>query len=398
MNREDFPMLQQDIVYFDNGATTLKPKCVVDKMVDYYSNYTSNIHRGDYQAAIRTNKEYDGVREIVRDFIKAEKENEIVFTKGSTEALNMIAFGYFKNILSEDDEVLIDKAEHASDVLPWLVLQEKIGIKVKCIPLDENYELTVDNVKKSITSKTKVISISHISNVVGDIRDVKTIGQICHDKDIYFVVDASQAVSHIDINVVDSNIDFMAFSAHKMMGPTGVGVLYGKYDLLLKMEPLEYGGGMNQYFEENGDYELKLPPLKFEAGTPPIAEVIGMGEAIKYIKKIGVDKIHEHELSLKKYLVSEMEKIDNVILYNKSSESGIVIFNLDHVFSQDTSIYLNHYNIYIRAGNHCTKMLKDDLKIKNTCRVSMYVYNTKDDVDKLIDALKNSKDIFKIVL
>lgn len=398
MNREDFPMLQQDIVYFDNGATTLKPKCVVDKMVDYYSNYTSNIHRGDYQAAIRTNKEYDGVREIVRDFIKAEKENEIVFTKGSTEALNMIAFGYFKNILNEDDEVLIDKAEHASDVLPWLVLQEKIGIKVKCIPLDENYELTVDNVKKSITSKTKVISISHISNVVGDIRDVKTIGQICHDKDIYFVVDASQAVSHIDINVVDSNIDFMAFSAHKMMGPTGVGVLYGKYDLLLKMEPLEYGGGMNQYFEENGDYELKLPPLKFEAGTPPIAEVIGMGEAIKYIKKIGVDKIHEHELTLKKYLVSEMEKIDNVILYNKSSESGIVIFNLDHVFSQDTSIYLNHYNIYIRAGNHCTKMLKDDLKIKNTCRVSMYVYNTKDDVDKLIDALKNSKDIFKIVL
>ena len=398
MNREDFPMLQQDIVYFDNGATTLKPKCVVDKMVDYYSNYTSNIHRGDYQAAIRTNKEYDGVREIVRDFIKAEKENEIVFTKGSTEALNMIAFGYFKNILNEDDEVLIDKAEHASDVLPWLVLQEKIGIKVKCIPLDENYELTVDNVKKSITSKTKVISISHISNVVGDIRDVKTIGQICHDKDIYFVVDASQAVSHIDINVVDSNIDFMAFSAHKMMGPTGVGVLYGKYDLLLKMEPLEYGGGMNQYFEENGDYELKLPPLKFEAGTPPIAEVIGMGEAIKYIKKIGVDKIHEHELALKKYLVSEMEKIDNVILYNKSSESGIVIFNLDHVFSQDTSIYLNHYNIYIRAGNHCTKMLKDDLKIKNTCRVSMYVYNTKDDVDKLIDALKNSKDIFKIVL
>ena len=398
MNREDFPMLQQDIVYFDNGATTLKPKCVVDKMVDYYSNYTSNIHRGDYQAAIRTNKEYDGVREIVRDFIKAEKENEIVFTKGSTEALNMIAFGYFKNILSEDDEVLIDKAEHASDVLPWLVLQEKIGIKVKCIPLDENYELTVDNVKKSITSKTKVISISHISNVVGDIRDVKTIGQICHDKDIYFVVDASQAVSHIDINVVDSNIDFMAFSAHKMMGPTGVGVLYGKYDLLLKMEPLEYGGGMNQYFEENGDYELKLPPLKFEAGTPPIAEVIGMGEAIKYIKKIGVDKIHEHELTLKKYLVSEMEKIDNVILYNKSSESGIVIFNLDHVFSQDTSIYLNHYNIYIRAGNHCTKMLKDDLKVKNTCRVSMYVYNTKDDVDKLIDALKNSKDIFKIVL
>lgn len=398
MNREDFPMLRQDIVYFDNGATTLKPQCVIDKMVDYYSNYTSNIHRGDYDAAIKTNKEYDGVRELVREFIKAQKESEIVFTKGSTEALNMIVFGYFKNVLKKGDEVLIDKAEHASNVLPWLILQEEIGIKVSCISLDENYELTVSEVKKSISDKTKVIAISHVSNVVGDIRDVQSIGQICHEMGIYFVVDASQAVSHIPVNVVESNIDFMAFSGHKMMGPTGVGVLYGKYDLLLKMRPLEYGGGMNQFFEEDGTYELKLPPIRFEAGTPPIAEVIGLGEAIRYINQIGVEKIHEHEMKLKKYLIQEMEKIENVILYNKTSESGIVIFNLDRVFSQDTSIYLNHYHIYIRAGNHCTKMLKDELKIKNTCRISMYVYNTKEDVDRFIEALKNSKDIFKIVI
>ncbi len=398
MNREDFPVLNQDIVYFDNGATTLKPKCVIEKMVDYYSNYTSNIHRGEYSLAIKTNKEYDGVRDIVKDFIGASNSDEIVFTKGSTEALNMIIFGFFKNILKEGDEVLINKGEHASNVLPWFVLQKELKIKVKNVILDDNLELTVDNIKKSITNKTKVIAVSHISNVVGDIRDVDNIGKLCQEKNIYLVVDASQAVSHIPINVVNSNISFMAFSGHKMMGPTGVGVLYGKYDLLCKMKPLEYGGGMNQFFEEDGSFELKNPPSKFEAGTPPIAEVIGLGEAIKYIENIGVENIHQYELSLKKYLIEQIENIDNVILYNKNSKSGIVIFNLDHVFSQDTAVYLNHYNICVRAGNHCTKMLKDDLKIKNTCRASMYLYNTKEDVDRLVKALKESKDIFKVIL
>lgn len=398
MNRKDFPVLKQDVVYFDNGATTLKPQCVIDKMVDYYSNYTSNIHRGEYSFAHRTNEEYDGVREIVKDFIGATKSDEIVFTKGSTESLNMIVFGFFKNKLKEGDEVLINKAEHASNVLPWFVLQKDLGIKVNNIELDDNYELTLENVRKKVTPNTKVIALSHISNVVGDVRDVVEIGKLCREHDIYFVVDASQAVSHIDVNVLKSNISFMAFSGHKMMGPTGVGVLYGKYDLLCEMVPLEYGGGMNQSFREDGSYELKTPPTRFEAGTPPIAEVIGLGEAIKYINKIGVSKIHEHEIKLKKYLIERLEKIDNVILYNKNSESGIVIFNLDHVFSQDTAIYLNHYNICVRAGNHCTKMLKDDLGIKNTCRISMYLYNTEEDVDRLIEALENSKDIFKIIL
>ena len=398
MNREDFPVLKQDIVYFDNGATTLKPQCVIDKMVDYYRNYTSNIHRGEYSLAIKTNREYDGVRDIVKDFIGAKDSHEIVFTKGSTEALNMIVFGFFRNILKEGDEVLINKGEHASNVLPWFILQKSLKIKVINVELDDNYELSVSKVENAITDKTRVIAISHISNVVGDIRDVQSIGKLCKEKNIYFVVDASQAVSHIPIDVVNNNISFMAFSGHKMMGPTGVGVLYGKYDLLCEMEPLEYGGGMNQIFEEDGSFELKSPPSKFEAGTPPIAEVIGLGEAIKYIKSIGVDKIHEHEICLKKYLVEQIEAIDNVILYNKNSESGIVIFNLDHVFSQDTAVYLNHYNICVRAGNHCTKMLKDDLKIKNTCRVSMYLYNTKEDVDRLVKALKESKDIFKVIL
>ena len=397
MNREDFPMLKQDIVYFDNGATTLKPQCVIDKMVDYYSNYTSNIHRGDY-AAIRTNHEYDSTREVVRDFIGALDQKEIIFTKGSTEALNMIAFGFLKKNLKPGDEILINKAEHASNVLPYMILEKEIGIKVKYVPLDENHEITVDNVLKSITDKTKVIAMAYVSNVVGDIRPIEEIGRICEDKNIYFIVDASQAVSHIEVNVEKCKMSFMAFSAHKMMGPTGVGVLYGKYNLLEKMEPVQYGGGMNQYFEEDGTYELKSIPTRFEAGTPPIAEVIGLKEAILYINKIGVNKIHEHELKLKKYLIDEMQKIDNIILYNKTSDSGIVIFNIEGVFSQDTSVYLNYYNISIRAGNHCAKMLKDDLNIKNTCRVSMYIYNTVEDVDRLLEALRNSKDIFKIVI
>lgn len=398
MNREDFPFLQEDVVYLDNGATTLKPLCVVNKMVDYYTKYTSNIHRGEYNAAIKTNKEYDAVRTIVKDFIKADSEKEIVFTSGATMGLNMVVFGFFKKVLNKGDEVLLNKAEHASLVLPFLKLQEDIGIVVKYIDLDDNYEVNIDNVKNAITDKTKVIAISHISNVVGDIRDITNIGNLCREKNIYLFVDASQSVGHIPVNVIRDNISFMAFSGHKMLGPTGVGVLYGKEELLNIMEPLIYGGGMNQSFEADGSYELKSVPTKFEAGTPAIGEVIALGEAIKYIESIGVEKIHEHELSLKKYLIDELSKIDNVILYNKTSNSGIVIFNLDKVFAQDTAVYLNHYNIYVRAGNHCTKMLKDDLGIKNTCRVSMHLYNNKEDIDRLIYALRNSSDIFKVVL
>ena len=398
MNRDEFPILNQDLIYLDNGATTLKPKRVVDKMVDYYEKYTSNIHRGDYNNAIKTNEEYDNVRNIVKDFINAEDPNEIVYTSGTTESLNLAVFGFFKNKLSEGDEVLINKAEHASNVLPWLVLEKEKKIKVKYIPLDENYELTLDNLESSLTDKTKVISIAHISNVIGDIRDIEKIGKICKEKNIYFVVDAAQSVSHIPIDVVKANVSFLAFSAHKMTGPTGVGVLYGKKELLKDMEPLKYGGGMNQSFESDNSYILKDYPIKFEAGTPPIAEVIGLGEAIKFITDIGVEKIHDHEYSLKKYLIDNLEKIPNIVLYNKNSKSGIVTFNIKGVFSQDTSVYLNHYNIAIRAGNHCAKILKDDLNIKNTCRISIYLYNTKEEIDKVIEVLKNSKDIFKVVI
>ncbi len=398
MHREDFPMLSQDIVYFDNGATSLKPQVMIDAIVDYYSNHTANIHRGDYDAAIKTDALYDEAREVVKAFIHAQSSREIVFTSGMTDGMNRIVFGFMRQHLKAGDEVLISKAEHASCAIPWYVLQKELGIVVRNIPLDDEHKLTVESLEAMITPKTKVISIAHITNVIGDIRDVKKIGEIAEKHDIYFVVDAAQSVSHVPVNVSEMKASFLVFSAHKMLGPTGVGVLYGKVELLEQMVPLCYGGGMNEFFESTGEYEFRDVPTRFEAGTPPIAEVIGLSRVIQYIESIGVENIHKYEVELKKYLVSELSKIPNIVLYNKSSESGILAFNIRGVFSQDTAIYLNHYHIYIRAGNHCSKMLKDDLNIKNTCRVSMHLYNTKEDIDRLVEALKNSEDIFKIIL
>ena len=398
MNRDDFPAIDNNLIYFDNSATSLKPKCVIDKMMKYYSKYTSNIHRGDYNNAIRTNKEYDEAREVVKEFIHAKSMEEIVFTSGTTDSLNTIVFGYFKNILNKDDEVLITKSEHASNVLPWFVLEKMGKCTIKYIPLNENYEVTLENVKKSINKNTKVICIAHVSNVIGDIRDIEGIGKIVKDNNLYFVVDAAQSVSHINIDVIKSNISFLAFSGHKMCGPTGVGVLYGKNEYLKDLVPLKYGGGMNESFDSDKSYILKNYPTNLEAGTPPIAEVIGLKEAINYVTSIGVDNIHKHELELKKYLISKIENMDNIIIYNKHTESGIVTFNIKNVFAQDTSIYLNTYGIAIRAGNHCAKILKDEIGIKNTCRISFYIYNTFEEVDKLVDALKNSDKLYDVVI
>lgn len=397
MHREDFTMLENDIVYFDNGATTLKPKCVIDSMVKYYSEYTSNIHRGDYDAAIKTNKLYDDTRNVVSRFINSDSD-EVIFTSGTTMSINMVVFGYMEKVLNEGDEVLLTKSEHASNVLPWIKLSEKKGIIIKYMELDNNYALTVESVRKSISDKTKVISIAHVTNVIGDVRDIESIGKICKEKDIYFCVDGAQSVPHMKVDFKNSNIDFLSFSGHKMCGPTGVGCLIVKKKYLNSMEPLCYGGGMNNFFEGDNSYELKKGVTKFEAGTPPIAEVIGLREAILYLEKIGIENIHKHEVELKKYLVSKLKNISNIKLYNETSNSGILAFNIDGVFAQDSSIYLNNYNIYVRAGNHCTKMLKDEIGIKNTVRVSMYLYNNKNDIDRLVEVLEKSDDIFKIVI
>ncbi len=397
MNREDFPMLDNNIVYFDNGATTLKPKCVIDEMNKYYMEHTSNIHRGDYDAALKTNELYDNVRNIIGEFVNADP-NCCIYTSGTTMSINMVVFGYMRKHLKKGDEVLLNKAEHASNILPWIKLSEEIGIVIKYVPLNKDYSLSLDNIKKCVTKKTKVISLAQVTNVIGDVRDIKSIGKYCHDNNILFNVDGAQSVPHMKVDFKNSYIDFLSFSGHKMCGPTGVGVLIGRYELLEEMEPVFYGGGMNNYFEEDYSYELKSIPTRFEAGTPPIAEVIGLGEAIKYLMNIGMDKIHEQEVKLKKYLIDKISNIKNVTVYNKTSDSGILALNVDGVFAQDLSVFLNKYNVCVRAGNHCAKMLKDEMNIKNTVRVSMYFYNNFEDVDKLIEALKNNKEIFNVII
>ena len=397
MNREDFPMLKEDIVYFDNGATTLKPQCVIDRMNEYYSHHTSNIHRGDYDAAVITNEAYDHVRDIIGHFVHADPSC-CIYTSGTTMSINMIVFGYMRYHLHKGDEVLLNKAEHASNILPWIRLQEEIGFTIRYVPLEDDYSLTLDSIKSCVTSHTKVISLAHVTNVIGDVRDVESIGSYCHENHILFCVDGAQSVPHMKVDFEKCHMDFLSFSGHKMCGPTGVGVLIGRKELLEEMKPLCYGGGMNASFEEDNSYELKEIPIRFEAGTPPIAEVIGLGEAILYLERIGMEKIHQYEKELKEYLLSKVKDIPTIRVYHQSSESGIFSFNIKGVFAQDTSIYLNHYHIYVRAGNHCAKLLKDVMDVKNTVRVSMYFYNTKEDVDRLIEALQNSDHLYQIVL
>lgn len=398
MNRDDFKILKKDFIFFDNCATTLKPNIVVDETVKYYTEYTSNAHRGDYDNSIKVDTLYEETRTKVRKLINAESDSEIVFTSGATESLNLVVFGFMKYNLKKGDEVLLTKAEHASNVLPWLELANEKGIKIKYIPLDKDHKLDYDELVKMISPKTKVISIAHVTNTIGDIRPVEKIGKLCKENNIYFVVDGAQSVPHFKVDVLKNNIDFLAFSAHKMLGPTGVGVLYGKYDLLNETRPVNFGGGMNNIFESTGEVEYKSIPTRFEAGTPNIAGVIGFNRAIDYINSIGYDAIERQEKELRKYLIDNLKKIDNVILYNENSDTGIVLFNLKDIFPQDTSVYLNTYHICVRAGNHCAKILKDELGIRNTCRISLYFYNTKEEIDVLIKALKKSKNIFEVVI
>ena len=398
MNRDDFKILKDDFIFFDNCATTLKPNIVVDETVKYYTEYTSNAHRGDYDNSIKVDTLYEETRTKVRKLINAESDSEIVFTSGATGSLNLVVFGFMKYNLKKGDEVLLTKAEHASNVLPWLELANEKGIKVKYIPLNKYHKLDYDELVKMIGPKTKVISIAHVTNTIGDIRPVEKIGKLCKENNIYFVVDGAQSVPHFKVDVLKNNIDFLAFSAHKMLGPTGVGVLYGKYDLLNETRPINFGGGMNNIFESTGEVEYKSIPTRFEAGTPNIAGVIGFNRAIDYINSIGYDNIERQEKELRKYLIDNLKKIDNVILYNENSDTGIVLFNLKDIFPQDTSVYLNTYHICVRAGNHCAKILKDELGIRNTCRISLYFYNTKEEIDVLIEALKKSKNIFEVVI
>ena len=393
MNREDFPILNNNIIYFDNGATTLKPYILSDTLKDYYNNYSANAHRGDYDISLKVDSMYENTRRLIKDFINAESVNQIAFTNNCTDSLNKIVFGYFKYKLNKEDEVLITKSEHASNVLPWF----ELGVKAKYIELDNDHKVTLENVKKIITPNTKVISIAHVTNVVGDIRPIKEIIKFAHQNNIKVVIDGAQSVPHMKIDVKDLDMDFLAFSAHKMCGPTGVGVLYAKEELLDDIKPIIYGGGMNSSFEFDGTKEYKKMPYVLEAGTPNIAGVIAFGSVINYLNKIGMNNIEKQEKELKNYALSKLKEVKDIIIYNENSESSIITFNIKDIFAQDLAIYLNKYNICVRAGNHCAKILKDELGIKNTCRMSLYFYNTKEEIDKLVSVLKNPNIINEII-
>ena len=392
MYREDFPMFDNDIIYLDNGATTFKPKCVIDKMTEYYTKYSANAHRGDYDISYKVDVEYENARKLVSRFINAEMD-EVVFTSGATESLNMIASGFFEHILEPGDEVLITLSEHASNVLPWFMLARKNGIIVKNIELDSNLHVTLNNVIKAITPNTKVISLAYITNVVGDIRPIKEICEYAHEHNIFVVVDGAQSVPHIKTDVKDLDCDFLSFSAHKMCGPTGVGVLYGKHELLENLVPINYGGGMNESFDSIDEVYLKDLPTRLEAGTPNIASVIGFGEAIKYLNNVGMDNITIHEIKLKKYLTNKLKTIPHITIVNDECDSGIIAFNVDGVFAQDVAYFLNKYHICVRAGNHCAKILKSAIGVKNTVRISMYFYNTYEECDKVYELLKDKNRI-----
>lgn len=396
--RSDFPMLDPSkrmqnhpLVYLDNAATTFKPRCVVEAMDDYYNNFCANAHRGDYDLAHMVDTCYEEARKTLAKFINARPE-EVVFTSGASMSLNLVAYGYGMKFLTSNDEVLLTQAEHASNVLPWFKVAETIGCHIGYIPLDEEGRLTIENVEKSITEHTKIISIAQVTNVLGFHVDIKAICKVAHEHNIIVIVDGAQSVPHQVTNVKDMDCDFLAFSGHKMCGPTGTGVLYGKYELLQKMDPLMSGGGMNARFDMCGEVSYLLPPQKFEAGTQNIAGALGLAKAVEYLTAIGMENIEAYEKELRAYAIQRLEEVEGITIYNRNAESGIITFNLKDVFAQDAATYFNSKGVCVRSGQHCAKILMDFLKCHATVRASIYFYNTKEEIDALVEACKTGGD------
>ena len=396
---EDFPifrnvkkMQNNRFVYLDNAATSFKPQCVIDACDLYYEKECANAHRGDYDLAYSVDEKVDEVRQKVGNFINAKKE-EIVFTSGASMSLNLIAFGYGFKYLKKGDEVLLTEAEHASNVLPWFKVKDLTGCSIGYIPLDREGKLTPEAVEKAITPNTKIVSIAQVTNVLGYIIDIKSIAKICHKHNIVLVVDGAQSVPHMKVDVKDLDCDFLIFSGHKLCGPTGTGVLYGKYDLLCKMDALMVGGGDNIRFDLCGNVSLLEPPLKFEAGTQNLAGIYGLGSAIDYLNNLGMDNIEKYEKELRDYAISKLKTLDNVIIYNEHADTGIITINVKDVFPQDEATYLNSKGICVRSGQHCAKLLLDFLHAVGTVRISLYFYNNKEDIDQLYEALKTGGNI-----
>lgn len=386
--RKDFPMIENnpDLVYLDSAATSLKPQCVIDAVVDFYAKHTSNVHRGDYRVAEINDKLYDGTRNFVAELIHCDKD-EVVYTHNVSHSLNQIAFG-LKPILKKGDTVLITYAEHASNVLPWFALQKEIGINIEYIETDNEANITIDTFKKAMHEGVKVVSVAEVTNVLGSIQPVKEMCEIAHSYGAYMIVDGAQSVPHMKVDVKDLDVDFLGFSAHKMCGPSGVGILYGKKKLLDAMEPVFYGGDMNARFNKDGEMLLKDTPVKFEAGTPNIEGVIGTGAAIQYLLSIGLDNIHEYEKELRAYAIDKLSQLDNIEIINPDNLYGPIDFNAKGVFAQDAAGFLASKNIAVRSGNHCAKILHNIIHTDQSIRASLYFYNTKEEIDRFVEACK----------
>lgn len=391
--RKDYPMLNgrlmqgKSLIYFDNAATTFKPQVVIDTVVKYYTEQSANVHRGDYDLSYQVSEAYESARETVARFINAQPR-EIVFTSGASAALNLVAYGWGQKFLKPGDVILSTEAEHASNILPWFKAAEVTKAIFEYIPLAENGELTLENFKAAMHSKVKVVTLANITNVLGYVAPIKEMAKIAHEHGAIIVVDGAQGVPHIVTDVEDWDVDFLAFSAHKLCGPTGVGALFGKYELLQQTDPFMLGGGSNARFDICGNILLKNPPYKFEAGTPAIEAVLGFKAAIDYISAIGMENIVTYEHELRSYLMSQIRDMDHITIYNPDAATGIITFNVKDIFAQDAASYINSQGVAVRAGNHCAKILMDMLQTSETIRASLYFYNTKEEIDHFVNVIR----------
>lgn len=395
--KKDFPVLvERNIAYLDSGATTQKPQSVIDAVEKYYKKHNANPHRGAYSLSIEATEAYENGRDKIAKFINASRE-EVIVTKNASEALNLVAYSYGLDNLKDTDEIVLSIMEHHSNLVPWQYVSRKTGAKLKYMYINDNYELDMDEVKAKITDKTKVVGIVHVSNVTGTINDVKAIIEYAHSKGAVVVLDVSQSIPHMKIDVKELDADFIAFSGHKMLAPLGIGVLYGKKELLTKMTPFLYGGDMIEYVYE--DHTTFAPlPSKFEAGTQNVGGVVGMSAAIDYIEAVGYENIEKHDKELVDYAVEKLSKLDYITLYmtnNPKHHSAVISFNIKGVHPHDVASILDNEGVCVRSGNHCAQPLLRYIGIDSTCRASFYLYNTKEDVDRLVAAVEKAYKMFE---
>ena len=398
--RQDFPILAEqvngkDLIYLDTSATSQSPRQVIDAMNDYYETYNSNVHRGVHTLGTKATDADEKARMKVRSFINAQRFEEIIYTRGTTAAINLVARSFGDMVVEDGDEIVVTEMEHHANIVPWQQLAKRKNAKLVFIPMEEDGTITLDSVKSVMSDKTKIVAITHVSNVLGTINDIKEIAKITHEHGAYIAVDGAQAVPHMAVDVQDLDVDFYSFSGHKMLGPTGIGILYGKADLLDKMEPIEYGGDMIDYVYKTDATWTDLP-VKFEAGTPMIAEAVGLHAAIDYLEELGLDNIHDYEQTLVGYAYDKMSEIEGIEIYgpDKDNRAGLITFNLTGVHPHDLATALDSEGIAVRAGHHCAQPLMKWCNAHSTARASFYLYNTKEEIDQFIESLEKTKEFF----